>query len=357
MLYHIEKEESEKIQFLKLVFCIMVVFIHSYTTEVGLAGTVVTVNDSAWLEAVKYITSQIIARCAVPGFFLISAVLLYRKVFTWRENIKRKIQSLLVPYILLNTFWIAFFYVVSNIRILNIFFTNKLYRVSQWGIMEWTNAYLGMSGCPILYPLWFLRDLFVLNILAKAIKLVIDKFPKMWLGLIAAALIFNIESRMFFLSTEALAFFSLGYYIVKYDLHFKDLEKIPAVVVAFIYIGLVTANYLTRTMQVHMVFCALSNGVGIVFWAVISSFFVDRSYKSKLFWAAKYNFSMYLFHEFVLTMLKKIWFKIFLSNRIMLEMAYFLLPLCILLFCLVLSSFLEKLMPKFYSILTGDRKQ
>ncbi len=40
------------------------------------------------------------------------------------------------------------------------------------------NAYIGYTGNPVLYPLWFMRDLIVLNILAKIIKILIDKFPR-----------------------------------------------------------------------------------------------------------------------------------------------------------------------------------
>ncbi len=91
MAYDIGKEESERIQFMKLVFCIMVVFIHSYTAEVNFADTVVTAEKSPWMGMVQLIVSKVISGCAVPGFFTMSAVLLYRKDFSWRDNVKRKI--------------------------------------------------------------------------------------------------------------------------------------------------------------------------------------------------------------------------------------------------------------------------
>jgi len=55
MAYDIGKEESERIQFMKLVFCIMVVFIHSYTAEVNFADTVVTAEKSPWMGMVQLI--------------------------------------------------------------------------------------------------------------------------------------------------------------------------------------------------------------------------------------------------------------------------------------------------------------
>ena len=97
MDYQISKEESDRIQFLRLIFSVMVVFIHSYTEKVNFAGVVMEVQESAGMEWFKFTVSNILSRCAVPGFFLISAVLLYKKDFSWKKNIKRKIQSLFVP--------------------------------------------------------------------------------------------------------------------------------------------------------------------------------------------------------------------------------------------------------------------
>lgn len=301
MDYQISKEESDRIQFLRLVFSVMVVFIHSYTEEVNFADTVIGVEGAVWMKIFTFVISAAISGCAVPGFFMISAVLLYRKQFSWRQNVKRKARSLLVPYFILNTFWIAIFFCVSEIPALRIFFASKLYRVSQWEIMDWVEAYLGMNRPPMLYPLWFVRDLFVLNVIAKALKLLIDRFPRICLAFIVTALVFNIQTRMFFLSTNAIAFFSLGYYVVKYNLHFRDLDKINIVHIGFLYTILVAINYLTKDMQVHIAACALSNAVGILFWAAASRYFMGRECKKNLLWAAKYNFSIYLFHEFSLT--------------------------------------------------------
>ncbi len=357
MAYDIGKEESERIQFMKLVFCIMVVFIHSYTAEVNFADTVVTAEKSPWMGMVQLIVSKVISGCAVPGFFTMSAVLLYRKDFSWRDNVKRKIQTLLVPYFILNTFWIAFFYAASSIKALGIFFSSSLFRVPQWGIKEWLDAYLGITRDPVLYPLWFVRDLFVLNMAARVLKLVIDRIPKIWFVFIMSTLALNIDSGMFFLSTQALAFFSLGYYIVKYGLTFSDLDKVPAAVAAFLYAALAMANYLTIGMAVHTVFCALSDIAGVFFCAWASRYFPGMGCKSKLLWVSKYNFSIYLFHELNLSILRKIWFKMFPADIFLQEASYFLLPLFIIPSCILLSRIMEMAVPGLYRTVTGGRKQ
>lgn len=357
ILYHIEKEESDRIQFIKLIFCVMVIFTHSYVSEIHFADSVVVLEKYAWLEIMKFILSKIIVKCAVPGFLLISAVLLYRKDFSWGENLKKKITTLVVPYLILNTFWIAFNYFIHEFKPLSMLFESQQSQISQWGIIEWTDAYLGMKEFPFVYPLWFLRDLFLLNLISKILKWVIDKFPKMWLIFIIIVLFLNnIRLLAFRQFADDVVFFSLGYYIVKYDLHFRDLDKINIRLAGLIYAILIVISYLTREMPVYHFFLTFSNIVGILFFARCSDYFIHRKYKNKLLWTAKYSFSIYLFHEMSLTSLRKIWFKIFSASIFFQEASYFILPLLIILFCIALSRIMEKFIPRFYGTLTGNRK-
>ena len=162
--YKITDEESKKISIVKVWFTIMVVFIHSNNKLNFASGNF---DTPAWLEVLKYFISECISRCAVPGFFLISAILLYKKSFKWKENIKKKIKQIMIPYLIFNTFWILFYVVVQHIPVLSNYFSNPDTIVADWSIIDWLEAYLGFQdNYPICYPLWFLRALFVLNILA-----------------------------------------------------------------------------------------------------------------------------------------------------------------------------------------------
>ena len=84
-----------------------------------------------WLEMLKLLGSEVIPRCAVPGFFLIAGVLLFRKPFTWKDNMKKKCRSLAVPYLLLNTLWIMFYILCQSIPATAAFFSKE--RILDWG--------------------------------------------------------------------------------------------------------------------------------------------------------------------------------------------------------------------------------
>ena len=101
----------------------MVVYIHSKGTEFHFAGKDVALDVPAWLETFKYLVSSAISSCAVPGFFFMAAIFLYRKPFSWKDNIQKKIHTLVIPYVILNTFWIAFYFCTQHISFLSVFFS------------------------------------------------------------------------------------------------------------------------------------------------------------------------------------------------------------------------------------------
>lgn len=83
IILSLSQPDSERIGILKVIFTLMVLFIHSYSEEVTFAYGNVYFKVPVWLGTFKSIVSQCISRCAVPGFFFLSAILLYRNPFTF----------------------------------------------------------------------------------------------------------------------------------------------------------------------------------------------------------------------------------------------------------------------------------
>ena len=178
--YRVSKDESERIRILKMWFAIMVVMIHAIFLEgIYLEGGTMAEDLPIWLARTQYFIAEVVSTCAVPGFFFLSAMFLYRKEFTWAGNMRKKVRSLVVPYFLVTTAWIAVYYIGQHVGALRMYFGNPENNVSGWGLWEWINAYLGINRLdrlgqgfnkPLVGPLWFIRDLFVLNALAVLIK-------------------------------------------------------------------------------------------------------------------------------------------------------------------------------------------
>lgn len=348
-VYHISETLSQRINILKFWLIIMVVFIHSYTTTVNFVSEDVSLAVPQWLEIVKYIISQCISRSAVPAFFMISSILLYRKPFTWKNNLVKKTKSLLIPYLILNTFWILFYFVFQHIPALSDYFSNPDSVVAQWGIGKWISVYLFE---PFLYPLWFVRNLFLLNIFSKVIKWIVDKIP--WISFIATFLAWYLLPES--VNKDTL-FWVFGCFIVHKNMDLNALDRIPKSVMWFLYPVLIAADVFTRELFFNDYIHRITILCGIIFFFVCLTDFKEGRFKSVVLAASSYSFSIYLFHEQNLSILRKLCVKFLPQNALVQTLEYFLIPAFIIFACIMLSMILKKWTPKFYGVLVGHRTQ
>ena len=345
--YTISPRSSQRLNLAKFWFAMMVVFIHSNQEGVNLAGGSIVFETPVWLELIKRLGSEIIPRCAVPGFFLISGVLLFRKKFSWKENMAKKCRSLAVPYLLLNTLWILFYLVCQSLPVFSGFFTQS--RIASWGLLDWLDAYTGFrSGEPMVYHLWFLRDLFLMNIVAPVIAWATKKNPLLAAALVTALYLFRSKSRYFGVTIEAICFFVLGACLVQLDVHLEHInKKWPLVLGYFI---LIPAALFTDSLFVKK----LSIFAGLAFWLVCGT---DIASDRLLQWLTSFSLDIYLFHEMTMTVFFKLINKFIYPSPTAQLLEYLGMPFAMLAFCIALSVFLKTFLPKSYSVLTGKRRE
>lgn len=359
--YVISGEESERIRILKIWFTVMVVFIHSYTEEVHFTEGTLVLNVPVWLDWMKYLLSQVVARCAVPGFFLLSGILLYRKGFTWAGNLRKKARTLLVPYLLINTAWIAVYFIAQHIPAFSAFFSKPENIVANWPPVRWVDAYIGFSAnengghFPLVYPLWFLRDLMVLNVLAPLLKTLIDRFPRLILMVLVAAMAFNANTHIPILGRDSLVFFSLGYYMVKYRVHMIDTDRLDSMLLAGFYGISVALDCILRDSPWQHLARLVSIILGIVFFFRFMTTPKSPAGKKRLLVLAGYALPVYLLHEMNLSVLKKLLTRLLPTNVFFQIVEYFGIPAVIIALCIAGSWLLKKWLPKLYTVLTGGR--
>lgn len=347
-MYEISKEESGKIDLLRAYFIVMVVFVHMYNDEISATGNII-------FDGIEYIISAIIVCCAVPGFFVISSILLYRKDFIWKSNIYKKIKRLLIPYFILNTFWV-FFYAVAQASPLKYYFSgNNNNIIANWSVFEWLNAYLGIRNelDILLYPLWFLKSLFILNFFSKIIKGIVDKFPKTSFLLVLASYLLDVN--LIIIDGSALFFFVIGYFIVKLDIHFKNFDKIRKGYIMVLYLTTIILDFLTREMVINSIIHKLCVIVGLIFFTTVMTRIKNVKIGKVMLFISKYSMGIYLFHEMSLSIIRKIILKIIPQSALIKIIEYFSIPCIIILWCLILCVFLQKYFPKLYCVVTGDK--
>ena len=95
-----EERFRGRVYWITFLFSMLVVWVHSYNAELflGLSGMAVPV------DRIEKMLGETLGQMAVPGFFMVSAYLFYRR-FCWEKlasKWKSRVHSVLVPYLLWN---------------------------------------------------------------------------------------------------------------------------------------------------------------------------------------------------------------------------------------------------------------
>ena len=238
------------------------------------------------------------------------------------------------------------------------FFSNPNLFIADWGIKDWLSAYFGsrVNSFPFLYPLWFLRDLFLMNLFAKIFEKVIDIFGYYALIIFILLWLFVDSSHIFFLDIRAICFWGIGCFFAKKKRSLSCFDRINKYALFILYSCLIicVGMLLNSKTIAELVIYRLCITVGIIFWYVFTAE-IKYGLKRLLLFISNYNFGIYLFHELNLTALKKILARILPQSTILQFVEYIGVPIVILLFCLMICIILEKITPNLYFVITGER--
>lgn len=184
----ISKLSSDTIEWLRFVCATFVVFIHA-------SGGDAKSYDNSFYDFLRIFLSEGICLVAVPSFFLISGYLFFQKldnynIGKYKQKIKNRLKTLLVPYIIWNILAYVVF-VLTNI-------THGIGMNESWGRVSYGSLWNAHGGLPFNNPLWFVRDLMVLCLLAPLIYFAIKRVGIMFcLLLVFYILIYGLNYRAF----------------------------------------------------------------------------------------------------------------------------------------------------------------
>lgn len=342
--YEINEDMSQRLNIMKFVFMVCVVFIHSY----ALPSLPYALDVPRYVTVCKEIVVNGICRVAVDGFFFISGLLLFAKEFTWLGNMRKKAKSILVPYLLINSFWIIFFRAVNSFEMTAHYFADEAYQINEW--IDVAEAYL--NPMPLYYPFWFLRDLMILNIFAALIKVMIDRFPILIL-VIMIALQMQMLSLPLLVSNNSFCMFALGGYFVKYTVDAEKLDQISLWYIGTLFAGLILAKlYLFKDLK--LIF-PLYIVCGIFFYYRIAGKILESKMARHVLWCSQFTFFVYGFHEFYMAMGKRVMMSVIPQYGIIQLMEFFMLPLVISAVCIIMGAVMKKKITWLYRIVCGLR--
>ncbi len=352
----------------------LLVFVHSYNLHVNylqpwtIPGERMTVNSFT-----QYLFANGLLRFRIPMLFIISGYLYAlhdNKPYKQRTN--KRLRTLLIPYLIWSAFGLLLTYVlelfpytkhiIEQTQFMQIDEHRTLLHQYKW--YEWLGRWILV---PVPFQLWFIRVLLNYNIAYPWLRNWVMNNTGRSIFFPIAILLWLATFGTPFFEGEGLLFFSLGVWMQKTNFDIQSpnkwLKPLPwfviFIVVAIIKTWLAFNGQAFLGNAVYPVLLVLHKSV--VFSGLVAAWFgcdalVKRFMNYHWFvWLSGFSFIIYALHTpilfyvnySVLPLLEHI-----ANYRILL---FITLPFVIIIFCISTGALMRKVVPKFYSILTGGR--
>ena len=252
---NIKQIQSQAIEIVRFPLAVMVVCIHTYFIEsLNLQGTEITMEG--WVAPVVISLFSIsLSHVAVPMFFVISGYLYFLNINnlgwdTYLSKTKKRLFTILVPYLSWNI--IALMISPSLLSGLSLYHV----LIGFWGQGEGLFPWNG--------PLWFLRDLMIVQLLTPLIYITIKKINYWFVSLLLLLLILGVLPTVtsFGFSTESLVYFSIGAYLGIFHKEFYSELYSKRKVIFKVYLILILVDWYlvsTKNLGFQTLFQPLSN--------------------------------------------------------------------------------------------------
>lgn len=332
---------------------IMIVIIHSFINGVDR-------NVYPFFYYTQHILSEVIGYVAVFLFFFISGYLMFFGIAeydynTFGSKLKRRIKSLVVPYILWNVIYLL-------IAIGYTYHKEGIFLCSDWNLIDWLKpfyCYGENSRFPIAGPLWFVRDLFIVFLLSPLIYLFIKRWGVILPLLCIALSISDIIPNIFHVRFSSFAYVVWGGYFSINKINISSLCMKYKLLIFAAYIIVIPISILLENTNYSCVVDNISKFIGVFALFTLFSLITvysgkDRILPSYITSATFFLFAMHLIlilycREFVLTHF------VVVESEISLFSVYFSTIIICVFFCTVAYHGSRTISPTFTALLTGSR--
>lgn len=307
--------------------------------------TISELNGTFFLN-VKAFFSLALFRFTVPVLTAISGYLLFQnfKIYKYKNIIYNKTFSLLLPLFLWNFPLVVILFFIQFYKLIDYDFSFKSY---PFDLISWLNGTFGLIDKPVNYPLNFLRDLFILMLLAPIFYFLLKNFK--WVGFIFISIFFLKNWDGYLILRETMPInFCTGAMAALYKWDVKKLDGYAKPIfiililacIAIVYFGIVNRTYFIITSP-FLIWPALS----LLEKNRLGDFFVRQSPNS---------FFIFLSHGPIL-LITWLLYKKLLHLYINYEIYWLLSPIIVIACCTLLYRLGKKYFSKFTVVLAGGR--
>lgn len=376
---YISPLSSKTIDLLRFPLAVMVVFIHSFGVSDSFSVVDLQTSPLTTFDIYNFIRvcfSKVLPNIAVPSFFLISGYLFFKGLDKWDNEIyfskiKKRISTLLIPYILWNS--IALLYVIgrktlggilhnSDFDIIAYFNTHGWLRVF-WDSHTMNDSYANWlmqmvsSTSPFNVPLWFIRDLMVVIVLSPILHWVLKASRGFALIPLSLSFISGVWIEVSGFSIISIFFFSIGAFlsIEKKDLsiYFKRFRVLgyilaPICLVIEVYWGGQITNLGNWINPFYIIF-------GVIAVFNIASLLAEKDVSLGAFLGSS-SFFIFSVHNFAIRgACQDLVRKLIPDNNLFHILGYFCAPCLCVVICLLFYFILRRYCPRMSLLLTGNR--
>ena len=341
---------STKLRFFSFWLMVGVVLLHSKNIFLGK-------SIPSFIES---LFSENLTQICVPLFFMISGFLFFRNEnssIQYLEKIKKRIKSLLIPYILwcLGIFLLIF--VLQQLPGIGNFFPQKFMDMSL------KDNFLNAIIYPYNYPFWFIRELLLYVCLTPVIKFLIDKN-----GLVLPIFLFLlgiITDSFLQLAVKVIQVYPFFYYVLGCYLGIKKLDikinkNLTLILgIFYLFINILFANssfdmWLSPESMALIFLNNFKNLAGCIFvWGFYDCMMGLSMPKIPTYY--KYSFFIFALHGIPATMISKIT-QVIVRDEFLKLILYFASWIALTIISMLIGKFIDKKFPKLYNILVGNRQ-
>ncbi|PRD56485.1 acyltransferase family protein [Sphingobacterium gobiense] len=311
---------------------------------------------------VSEMISHNLAKLSVRCYFLISGYYLFKRFVEWNNDVyagqlKKKIRTLLIPYLLWNLILIVAIYVKYHLFAYFGLGSPANNAADRAALVE-NSGYNLLWGMPINFPLWYMRDLICMTLISPFFYLVF-KYLRIYGLLLLAVFYFTVHhTDIPGFSSTAVFFFGVGAYFAQHQKNPLLLsEGIKSQLLLLAAVLLLICTLLNGTVY-HEYVLRLFVPIGAV--ALINIFDIinkKEGVRNVLAKLAPTSFFIYVAHEvYIINWLKGGWASLAINTSGWGKLlGYFIVPLLCIGVCIGLYSILKKISPALLGILTGGR--
>ncbi|MEG1007488.1 MAG: acyltransferase family protein [Bacteroides sp.] len=360
----IEELQSKTIDWLRFPMIIGVLLIHSYKPPINKGGMILG-NDQLIYPVFQFLRnlgSEVVARLSVPMFFLFAGYLFFQatrfdKPF-YVKKLNSRFHSLLIPYLFWNAFAILTFAFLQQVLGLYSLAYGPVPLVAKWDIMDYFRCFWDFRPphYPLVYPLWFIRDLMITMLLSPLFYLLLKRLKRAAMLMFFLFWITGLSVHFTGINTMGIFFFMLGgsLRLSRRNMVTECRKFFRFSLIA--YPILAVSDALTKGLFFNSYIHNAGILIGVLFLINAVSWLLDHKKIAVGTFLPGASFFLFAAHEQSLSQIRKSLTALFPPGTLFCDVMLYVLPLLILI-PLVLSVYylLKKHFPSILRIMVGAR--